>query len=120
MARYDYGLRGPEETIDPRFERGRRGRYGEQFEGRRHRYPPLNRITAAYNRDYVRDDEPQMRFNPNPYAGEWRGHIMGEQSYRRPYITRGGTWTHRGALDPIRYDYPDYGPAYGGRYPDEL
>ncbi|MEX2570845.1 MAG: hypothetical protein WD737_06030 [Gemmatimonadota bacterium] len=21
---------------------------------------------------------------------------------------------------PVRYDYPDYGPAYGGRYPDEI
>jgi hypothetical protein len=119
MARYDYGLRGPEETIDPRF-RERRIRYGAEFYDRRRRYPSMNRITAAYNRDYVREDEYGMRFNPNPYGGEWRGQIMGEASYRPPYITRGGTWTSRGALDPLRYDYPDYGPEYGGRYPDEL
>ena len=120
MARYDYGLRGPEDTIDPRYYRSRRISYAEDFEGRRRRYRPLNRITTPYNRDYVRDDEAGMRFNPNPFAGAWRGQIVGEQSYRPPYITRGGTWTRRGAIDPIGYDYPDYGPDYGGRYPDEL
>ena len=43
-----------------------------------------------------------------------------ERWYRRPYMTIGGSRTLRGVLLPTGYDYPDYGPNYGGRYPDEL
>jgi hypothetical protein len=119
MARYDYGLRGPRETVGARFPAPVRGEPVDRS-GRSPRRPPENRVTARYNRDYLRERGPMYTRNPHPYGGDWAGRIGGEEVYRRPYLTRGGTWTHRGGGRPPGYDRPDYGPDYGGRYPDEL
>lgn len=112
---YDFGLRGYPQTIRammdsraPRYDRGYRGGYDPRaFQEQRFN----TRVTARYNRDYVtgyRDDRP---IEYNLYAGD---HM------RRPYTTLGGTRTMRGSSFPAGYDYPDYGPNYGGRFPDEL
>jgi len=81
---------------------------------------PLNRVTAPYNLDYIRERGPVYPRNPNPYGGEWIGQIGGEEAYRPPYLTRGGTRTYRGMPDPLGYDAMNYGPPRRGRYPDEL
>jgi hypothetical protein len=119
MARYDYGLRGPVDTTDPRFRGWNRPRYGWEFEERRVPFPP-GRVTARYNADYVREQGERYPANPYPYGGEYRDQIADESMYQRPYMTRGGTWTNRGAPRPERYDYRDFGPEFGGRYPDEI
>ena len=119
MPRYDFGLRGPRDTTDPRFHDWS----GEAYFDRPPRpmqRPPENRVTARYNMDYVRPTGERYPRNPNRFAGDDFGRIGGEHDYEWPYITRGGTWTHRGMPRPRGYDYPDYGPRYGGRYPDEL
>jgi hypothetical protein len=119
MARYDYGLRGPWDRI-PR--RGNAWDGPPDYEAdSAPRRPRPNRVTARYNLDYVRPtEEERYARNPNPYAGDWYGRVGDQHAYRRPYITRGGTWTMRGASPDTRYDRPDYGPDFGGRYPDEL
>lgn len=118
MARYDYGLRGaPYASIRRDEPRGRdydsdlrRRRYDAAFQGRYGRIP---RVTAAYNRDYVREEGPPYPTNHHRYGGFWRGQIGGEGAYRQPYMTRGGTWTYRGADPRPPYDYRDYGAGYG-------
>jgi hypothetical protein len=119
MSRYDYGLRGPRDTMDPRGSWWGALSYDSDF-GPRPRGPMPNRVTARYNMDYVRDRGPVYPRNPNAYGGEWEGQVGGEQAYHSPYQTRGGTRTHRGVPRPLRYDYRDFGPDYGGRYPDEI
>jgi hypothetical protein len=122
---YDFGLRGYPQTA----RRGWgafRDRYGEEF--RRpfdeRAFPEQrlsNRVSARYNLDYV------MGHQRNPYDRQYnmytgdRPQRIGDARYmRHPYITSVGTWTMRGSTYPTGYDYPDYGPNYGGRYPDEL
>jgi hypothetical protein len=120
MARYDYGLRGPRETMSPHFARRPRATYGGDFQPRFRRPPPPNRVTAPYNLDYLNaQGEPYPR-NPNPFGGNWYGQLDDGSVYRQPYITRAGSRTNRGSPRPMRYEYRDYGPDYGGRYPDEL
>lgn len=119
MARYDYGLRGPPETTEPRYGRGNFG-YAMDFDRRTSSTPRPYRATRPYNMDYVRPRGERYPINHIPYGGEWRGQVGGDDMYRLPYMTQGGTRTNRGVPRPLRYDYPDYGPTYGGRYPDEL
>lgn len=120
MGRYDYGLRGPHDTVAPRSIPRQFREVADGFEGRGRRSRPRpNRVTAAYDAGYVRDRGPTHTGNPHPF-GDASGRIDDGNGYRRPYITRGGTWTGRGTHAPIRYDRRDYEPAYGGRYPDEL
>jgi hypothetical protein len=115
MARYDYGLRGPDETSQPRF---RGGRYGADFD-RRGR-APTPRVTAPYNMDYIRPTGESHPVNWARFGGSYGDQIGDERAYRLPYMTRGGTRTSRGSVPPNRYDYRQYGPDYGGRYPDEI
>src|SRR5690606_29185719 len=98
---------------------GSRFGYADDFAERRRR-PRTNRVTAPYNRDYLRPESDPPRFNPNRFAGSRRVRVDDEGAYQFPYMTVGGTWTRRGMPRPLRYDYRDYGPDYGGRYPDEL
>jgi len=121
MARYDSGLRGARHVGRPlrdgwSAERERLWRAGAE---RRFRQP-VDRVTAAYNRDYVHPTETRYARNPVPFGGDRPGRIGDEGSYRYPYVTRGGTRAGRGASEPLPYDVRDFGPSYGGRYPDEL
>jgi hypothetical protein len=120
---YDYGLRGYPETVRPRLRRApmrASGYEGGLNERGRHGSLP-NRVTARYNADYVRGEQgdPRPR-NYSMFTGDRPERIGDERMYRMPYVTRGGTWTGRGAGFARGYDAPDYGPNYGGRYPDEL
>lgn len=122
--RYDYGMRGFRDAPPPRFRSGpRMGAAG---------YDPLaderaaprfgNRVTRRYNLDYVygaRGARPAPR-NYSMYTGDRPERMGDERMFRHPYSTISGTRTHRGANRPTGYDGPDYGPDYGGRYPDEL
>jgi hypothetical protein len=119
---YDYGLRGARDTTPPRFRGDYRMRgYDAPYLREPGRPPRPNRVTARYNRDYVYGNEGE-RFprNYNFYTGDRMDRMGDERWYRRPYMTTGGSWTLRGSAYPTGYDYPDYGPNYGGRYPDEL
>lgn len=120
MARYDFGWRGARESATPRRWAWTGLPYDEHF--RRRRIPPSTRITAPYNLDYVRDLGPRFPRNPNPYAGEWYDQMISEDEYRPPYITRTGTHTRRGVPRQSRpsYDFRNFGPDYGGIYPDEV
>ncbi|CAN5823338.1 hypothetical protein BH23GEM6_BH23GEM6_26710 [soil metagenome] len=119
---YDYGLRG-EPQRPPMRRSARPGvRYGENYE---RRADPLarqsNRVTAPYTYDYVYGG--RGAHNPrnfNAYTGDHPERMQDSSGYHRPYMTNAGTRTWRGAMPPQRYDYPDFGPDYGGRYPDEL
>jgi len=119
---YDYGLRGEPQRPPMRRSVGPGVRYGEGYE---RRFDPqsrqLNRVTAPYNQDYVyggRGERSPRVFNA--YPGDHPGRMQDPNAYRRPYMTGGGTRTWRGSMRPQSYDYPDFGPNYGGRYPDEL
>lgn len=123
---YDFGMRGYQQTTRP-LMRGapRRNDYDRGYD---FGPPPFgwprgysNRVTARYNMDYIMDRKGGYdQRNFNMYGGDRPGRVGGEGMYRRPYITSGGTWTMRGASFGGGYDYPNYGPNYGGRYPDEL
>lgn len=102
MARYDFGLRGPRDTTDPRFHDWSGEAYFDGPPGRPRR-PPSNRVTARYNVDYVRPTGDRYPRNPNRYAGDRFDRVSEGSEYQRPYITRGGTWTSRGMPRP-RYD----------------
>lgn len=126
MARYDYGLRGWGETArrrpgrpwhlrsageDPRDWPREEGRYAAEYE--RGGWMPASRVTARYNRDYLggggREDYP---VNYHPYGGDtpWR---MGDFTrFERPYMTKGGSYTHRGGRSPgwERMDDLEAGP----------
>jgi len=123
MARYrnyDYGLRGARDTMPGRFGGApRRWAYDQGYEERRS--PRPGRVTARYNLDYVYGAQgDRYPRNYNFYTGDRMDRMGDERWYRRPYITVAGTRTLRGSAYPTGYDYPDYGPNYGGRYPDEL
>jgi hypothetical protein len=120
MARYDYGLRGPWDTVEPRFARPRVRAYGRDYDPREIRTVPTNRVTARYNADYIQPRGERYPFNPYRFGGDSPGRIGDERDYRQPFMTRGGTRTSRGAPPPPIHDYRAYGPHYGGRYPDEL
>jgi len=121
--RYDFGMRGYRETTRPL---GRRRLYPprydtfylESYSEIGQEIPLPNRVTRRYNREYVDDRLNAARAygyglrNPN--------RIVGEDAYRRPYQTIGGTRTSRGTPGPDRYIPGRFGPSYGGRYPDEL
>lgn len=123
---YDYGMRGYRQTAGALW-RGRPPRDGYDAS-----YPRLgdergfgrndrpNRVTARYNLDYVTGEPRRLERNYYMYTGDRMDRMGDERYYRRPYLTIGGTRTMRGASPPIGYDYPYYGPSYGGRYPDEL
>lgn len=117
---YDYGMRGMSDTTRGRFPRPPRMRaYDFGFDERATTRP--NRVTARYNLDYVEGYQGERRpRNYNFYTGDRMDRMGDERWYRRPYMTIGGSRTLRGAAYPTGYDYPDYGPNYGGRYPDEL
>jgi hypothetical protein len=120
MARYDFGLRGPRDTMGPRFtERDRRG-YEMEYRDRPPRMAGPNRVTERYNMDYLQPRGERYPINPFPFGGDSYDRIGDERAYRRPFTTRAGTRTSRGASPSMRYDYRDFGPEYGGRYPDEL
>ena len=119
---YDYGLRGdPSGRRDAYADRRARG-YPDGFERRADPQARMgNRVTARYTYDYVfggRGERYPRNFNA--YTGDYPGRMRDPDSVPLPYMTRGGTRTSRGTLRPDRYDLPDYGPDYGGRYPDEL
>lgn len=118
MARYDYGFRGEWDMAPRQWRRRRAPSY--DLDIRRPESPRPYRVTARYNIDYVRARPDDRRFNPIRYGGAWRDQIIGEEEYRYPYMTRGGTRTHRGVGRPPPYRYWESGPPYGGRYPDEL
>ena len=122
MARYDYGLRGPRETMSYDWQYGRRSpRYDQDFErSNMSGYPGSPRVTARYNAHYIRQRGPAYPINPFPYGGDNAGRVMGPDGYFSPYMTRAGTWTTRGTQHPGPYDRIDYGPNYRGRYTDEL
>lgn len=123
---YDYGLRGYRQTTRPMM-RGYRTpsydlAYDLSYDERVNPGSRPNRVTARYNMDYVvgyRSD-PRNRRNYSMYTGDRMDRMGDERYYRQPYMTIGGTRTLRGSSFPIGYDYPVYGPNYGGRYPDEL
>ena len=136
-SRYDYGLRGYRETTRPmmdnryaarRYDYGYRGAYDYSHrvghEERAHPEERLrNRVTARYNRDYVmgyRNRDERYGTNYQMYTGDYPGRMGDDRWMRQPYITHGGTRTLRGSSYPTGYDYPNYGPNYGGWYPDEL
>ncbi len=117
---YDYGLRGARDTMPGRFRGDPRVR-GYGYGDRDRDSPRPHRVTARYNLDYVYGDEGERHpRNYSFYTGDRMDRMGDERWYRRPYTTTGGSWTMRGSVYPTGYDYPDYGPAYGGRYPDEL
>jgi hypothetical protein len=114
---YDYGLRGFRQTAqwrDPVRARYAGGGYGEDYRGARGGYgaeyrrgggydfgygatPYPNRVTAAYNLDYVREPHPGERpVNYAPYGGDRIGRIGDGREYHAPYQTTGGTRTWRG------------------------
>lgn len=122
---YDFGLRGYPQTTHPRMD-GRRPRYDDQ--GYRGGYDPRafpeqrfnTRVTARYNMDYIAGYRAERPVDYNMYTGDHPARIGDSRYMRQPYYTTGGTRTMRGSNFPTGYDYPDYGPNYGGRYPDEL
>lgn len=138
MARYDYDWRGYRETAraprrrmgrpwhlrpggdDPRDGWGWGDREAEEFHSR---WRPAHRVTARYNRDYVRPRENEERYgvNYNPYGGDVRWRMGDFTDYERPYITKGGSYTHRGWRSLGRDHGDDWtrGPyrrGPGGRY----
>ena len=121
---YDYGLRGARETGGPRYGAD----YGGPPPSRFPRYdergiPRTNRVTARYNADYVYGARGRPGYdhrNYMMYTGDRPDRMGDERYYRQPYMTRAGTRTLRGSSFPTGYDYPDYGPNYGGRYPGEM
>ncbi|HYH79405.1 MAG TPA: hypothetical protein VEX86_06400 [Longimicrobium sp.] len=84
--------------------------------------PPVNRVTARYNLDYVREQHPgEHPVNYTPYGGDRIGRVGDMREYQAPYQTIGGTRTMRGGgwpvgweRGPARYarDY-GYGRDYG-------
>ncbi len=140
---YDYGLRGaprpstgydrdthqrrPSAGFDGQQSGGYDNGYRGGFEDHRYerradpRARAANRVTAPYTYDYVyggRGDRFPRNFNA--YTGDRPDRIREADAFRRPYVTEGGTRTWRGSVRAPGYDAPDFGPAYGGRYPDEL
>lgn len=123
---YDYGLRGARETGGPPFGGRSFGppprRYGFEYDERG--TPRIgNRVTARYNADYVygaRGISDYDRRNYFMYTGDRPDRMGDGRYYRQPYYGRSGTRTLRGSNFPTGYDHPDYGPNYGGRYPDEM
>ena len=123
--RYDFGLRGYHQTTRPMSDdRYARGRYGYRYTGPtdERAYPDqrlANRVTSRYNRDYVSGPMPSRYDRSYEMdTGDRPDRMGGEYLMRRPYWTVGGTRTMRGSSFPAGYDYPDYRPGYGGRYPD--
>ena len=124
---YDFGLRGYRQTTHPMMDHRYRGRpydYGYRggaFEERAQPEERLShRVTARYNMDYVTGYPSRYDRNEYRYGGDHPDRIGDGTYMRRPYLTQGGTRTMRGSSIPVSYDYVDYGPNYGGRYPDEL
>lgn len=121
---YDFGLRGYPQTTRPMIDR-RHARYdrlfGSRYDERDFARPRFNqRVTARYNMDYIRGYSDARPVEYNMYSGDHPARTGDHRYMSRPYLTQGGTRTMRGASFPTGYDFPDYGPSYGGRYPDEL
>lgn len=119
--RYDYGLRGVPAAAPPYYRSGPGGPPAYDYDMDRRLAPRTNRISAPYNIDYVYGARGgRYDRNYSMYTGDRPDRMGDERMYRSPYTTTGGTWTYRGSSGPTGYDAPDYGPSYGGRYPDEL
>src|SRR5690606_16775586 len=125
MTRYDErndrSMRG--DPWPPPFRRrSRRAVYDRRFQDWYSLGPgevPLpNRVTRRYNREYV-DDRLNER-NAYGLGGDRFGRMGGEELYRAPYQTIGGTRTFRGAPPPRRAVPGRFGPSYGGRFSDEV
>jgi hypothetical protein len=85
-----------------------------------HASPFPNRVTAAYNLDYVREQHPfEHPVNYVRYAADHPGRVVDPLDWRFPYSTVAGTHTWRGEWpldwERLRYDdeYPRYRSAYG-------
>lgn len=128
MARYDYGLRGWDQTVRPRQQAGGRGYlrqggqgrgydrsfvagydrdmssgYGAANENQWRRQTP--RVTARYNLDYVREQHPGERpVNYHAYGGGPEVPVGDMREYQRPYMTLGGTNTYRGGGRPVGWE----------------
>lgn len=121
-----YGMGGGWDRVGPGFGPSAgygRGGYDGEFAARPRSLP--NRVTASYNRDYVRDQGERYPENYTPYGGDRIGRVGDMREYQRPYQTVGGTRTWRGggwpmdwAGDEPRYDrdYRGYGRDFGRRY----
>jgi hypothetical protein len=122
---YDFGMRGYPQTTRPLGRRPPgRIRYDRYFEAPFAAMdggdvPLSNRVTARYNRDYVDGYRGYDRGYGFP-GGDRVDRTVDESYYRRPYNTIGGSRTMRGARGAQRSAPGQYGPSYGGRFPDEL
>jgi hypothetical protein len=102
--RYDFGLRGPRETMGWDGAAPRRAPMGAGG-GERRMESRTPRVTARYNRDYVYGARGRDNYPLNPHSfGDGGGRIGGEDMYRRPYTTIAGTRTFRGSPELFRYD----------------
>lgn len=123
--RYDFGLRGYQQTTRPITDDRYGGRYGYRFSGdadeRAHPEQRLaHRVTARYNRDYVDGPaRPGYDRGFNETRADGPDDMPGEYYTRGPFWTVAGSRTMRGAPFRTRYDYPDYRPNYG-TYPERF
>jgi hypothetical protein len=132
---YDYGMRGYRQTTRPfspyvsgpsGYDRPYLPRYDAGYSRGWNRWgarpPEMPRhVTARYNLDYVIGDRgDHYPLSYNMYGGDRVQRNGDSRYYRQPYMTNGGSRTLRGSNFPTGYDYPDYGPEYGGRYSDEF
>lgn len=97
---FDYGLRGPRDTLRPRG-----GGYSQNSQEPRNSGGRTRRMTARYNMDYTRDPNTQPRpLNYAPYGGSLEVPVGGVAEYNMPYMTRGGTRTYRGGSQPMGWE----------------
>lgn len=126
MTRYDErndrSMRGDPRLRRPGPGRNRRLAYDRFFDDwyspNRGEVPLPNRVTRRYNREYVDDRVNEQR--SYGLGGDRFDRMGGEDFYRPPYLTIGGTRTSRGSR-PVRRLVPGrFGPSFGGRFPDEV
>jgi hypothetical protein len=107
--RYDYGMRGRDDSPAGRGGRPSRAPMGgrSRIDGADERMETRTpRVTARYNREYVHgpSGDEVRSLNPNPYGDDGSGRIGGADRMQRPYTTVAGTRTFRGSPPPPRYD----------------
>lgn len=113
---YDYGMRGFQEGALARRRNAPRG-YDMDVRSRELPASPVpNRVVQRYNRDYVYGGRGGYPRNYNMFTGDRIDRIGDERAYHRPYITNGGTWTHRGSPYPTGFgpDYVGYDGDFNG------